>query len=114
MSKFGEPWDNTLGYIRDNKNKTLLRNHWVDEHELSDVEEEPSEHWESALYHTQQSRIVACVNALAGVENPEAVKELLDTVRLWHSLPEDDKAVPIVQLAVIIAGSEIQFTEDKP
>ena len=42
--------------------------------------------WEGKLRRDEdRHRIVACVNALAGVKNPEAIRELIDAAWALHS-----------------------------
>lgn len=91
MSKFHEPWS------------------VVDDFDIVDAydSEVASEYsgFESKVY---VARTVACVNALEGVENPEAVKDLLDTVRKWQQSDGEDV---VMSLALEFASVAIQFTE---
>lgn len=72
MSKFGEPWEHN----RWNNNEVISSDGGV---LYKDAEQEDFGGFASDEY---LSRTVACVNALAGVENPEAVKQLLDWMHL--------------------------------
>ena len=68
VSEYGEPWRNDFtfedGWIRGVGNYRLL---------------------ERGLHGNEShaERAVACVNALAGIPNPEAVRELIEAVREW-------------------------------
>lgn len=41
----------------------------------------------------QKARVVACVNALAGIPNPEAVRELVEAAKEWALILEPDASV---------------------
>lgn len=97
MSKFGEPWS------------------VVDDFDILDAydSEVASEYsgFESKVY---VARTVACVNAMEGVENPEAVKELLEAIRLSIPLePDGSREADRAEAAITTAWLKIQFMEDE-
>ncbi len=71
MSKYGEPW--TIQVIVGDDRVTILPR--VQSGSLHDAQKEISE------------RIIACVNACAGIENPGALPALL--ARIEHALADD-------------------------
>ena len=80
MSEYGEPWRYDPGaaedehFIRDGAGGVVV------ECVAGDV-----------LYE-DIVRIVACVNSLAGIPNPEAVRELIRWAKIWNVTLETDEA----------------------
>ena len=65
VSEYGEPWrTDHIWHVEDADGLTVL-----------------SANYSPARQH--MDRIVACVNALSGIPNPEAVREVLDAATNW-------------------------------
>jgi len=73
MTKYGEPWTCTDDPRHDTKHIVDIRGNSV---------YMATSGWSNPHDDTRIKHSVACVNALAGIENPEAVKGLMDAMRL--------------------------------
>ena len=73
MSEYGEPWrylpDDQWGIIADCNGGVIVETTSGD------------------ILESDTARIVACVNAMQGIPNPEAVRAVLDAARLYCSPP---------------------------
>lgn len=104
MSKFGEPWTDTTECGAD---------------EIYNTDGERI-YLEGFYRDSDVARTVACVNALAGVENPEAVKELVDIMRVNMEINVSiENGIPTLLdvkdalKPIFDAYRKIQFTEDE-
>ena len=70
MSEYGEPWrylpDDQWGIIADCNGGVIVETTSGD------------------ILESDTARIVACVNAMQGIPNPEAVRELIEAATEWY------------------------------
>ena len=78
MSEYGEPWrylpDDQWGIIADCNGGVIVETTSGD------------------ILESDTARIVACVNAMQGIPNPEAVRELIRWAKIWNVTLETDEA----------------------
>jgi len=91
MSEYGEPWkeDGCCAWA-DNGEGVRVADCWTSGKGTCD-------------------RIVACVNALAGIPNPEAVRELIEAAKAWRDtrivlMPTGQKNAAISRLFMAVSA----------
>jgi len=84
MNKYGEPWKSEgLSWVRARQEKRLMAGIFTHDDVLVADAVIGGDWAENAdvIDPEHRDRIIACVNALADVENPEAVKKLIEATR---------------------------------